>query len=472
MRNGNDSPRSEQTLKRLLCAAVSALLLLSLIPIALIARYDYPMGDDQLFGASTAEVYRQTHSVSAAFTEAARVAEEKYVSWQGTFSGIFLMALHPGVFDLSLYALTPFLLIGALIAGSLFFSGVLMLGYLRTDKRSWLLLTLTVLFFSIQLLPSAREGFFWYNGGIYYTFFHSLFLTLGGVLLLCRRTESRGYLIAYGIVSAVLAGLIGGANYATALPCGIALVCAFADAVLRKRAGTAFAFAAALLTFGTAMYFSITAPGNAVRQAAVTAAGYAQTGAPEAILLSLALAAAAVVKRFDMSALLLVVMTVLLVWPCIGAKTHFTFPKPAIVCLFVFGVFASQFTPSVYASTSPGPERLRNLAFFNFYWMCCFDAAYITGWYLKRKMHAAVCGDAGSPNRLTAFLRRHPAAVVLSCGLIVAGVLIRHGLTDTTSACATLELWNGTAASHGAARYAELTDAVGQTAEAMSKLLS
>ena len=94
-------------------------LLLSLLPMLYIAQYDLPLGDDVIYGAPVTSALQQDASVSSALSAAAGVVAEKFQSWQGTFSAIFLMALQPGVFGLSYYQITPYLMLGALIASTL-----------------------------------------------------------------------------------------------------------------------------------------------------------------------------------------------------------------------------------------------------------------------------------------------------------------------------------------------------------------
>ena len=121
MKNGQPKPQSgsESRLLTILSIAMVSLLAISLLAMLSIAKYDLPMGDDVIFGKPAQEALAGQRNIGMALSAAAGVVAEKYHSWQGTFSAIFLMALQPGVFGTSSYQVTPYLMLGALIASTL-----------------------------------------------------------------------------------------------------------------------------------------------------------------------------------------------------------------------------------------------------------------------------------------------------------------------------------------------------------------
>ena len=142
-----------------------------------------------------------------------------------------------------------------------------------------------------QFLPSPSQGFYWYNGAIYYSFTFSFMLVFFGCLI--------GY-IQYGgkwrlpIVS-FLAFLIGGNNYVTALLSLILLSGTEVLLFLRNNK----CWKAILIPFCflvTAFILNVAAPGNAVRQAFFTA----HPGPLESILLSFRYTAHKIIKWLDL----------------------------------------------------------------------------------------------------------------------------------------------------------------------------
>ena len=68
-----------------------AILLLSLIPLIWLGRYNYPTGDDYYYGAETHLVWQQTGSIIQTLDAACAGVADSYQIWQGTYSALFLM---------------------------------------------------------------------------------------------------------------------------------------------------------------------------------------------------------------------------------------------------------------------------------------------------------------------------------------------------------------------------------------------
>ena len=69
------------------------ILLLSLIPLIWLGRYNYPTGDDYYYGAETHLVWQQTGSIIQTLDAACAGVADSYQIWQGTYSALFLMYL-------------------------------------------------------------------------------------------------------------------------------------------------------------------------------------------------------------------------------------------------------------------------------------------------------------------------------------------------------------------------------------------
>ena len=80
-----------------------AILLLSLIPLIWLGRYNYPTGDDYYYGAETHLVWQQTGSIIQTLDAACAGVADSYQIWQGTYSALFLMYLAPNVFSNTAY---------------------------------------------------------------------------------------------------------------------------------------------------------------------------------------------------------------------------------------------------------------------------------------------------------------------------------------------------------------------------------
>ncbi|MCE5190005.1 MAG: DUF6056 family protein [Eubacteriales bacterium] len=461
--------RRESSLLTLLSILAIVVLLCSLVPMALIARFNLPLGDDVIYGSPVASALEKDDSISTALSAAVGVVAEKYQSWQGTFSAIFLMALQPGVFGLAYYQFTPYFMLTALVVSTLLLTYTLLCSILGASKRVWLLIGSVITFFSIQLCISPREAFFWYNGAVYYTFFHSLLLVLATLVLRIIGSKSAWVRAVFAAVGVLLCGILSGGNYATAMVCFELLVCAAAYSIYRKDVRLLAAFGLMLLVFCAGMYVSVSAPGNAVRQASVIASGYTPSGPFRAVIFSLALGGAMAVGWFDLACVVIIALVALFVGPVLK-KTNWSFRCPLLVVAFLFCVFASQFTPSVYAATSPGPLRLRNVAYFVYLLLIALSAAYVTGWAQRKFPRESV--------RLPAVMRwlvTYPVLAVLCFGALLGASLCKKDVFSTPSIVAVSELRDGTAQEYAAARTRQLTGKpqnTGDTPTRESKLLS
>ena len=362
---------------RALALAALAALALSLLPLFCIAPYNHPCTDDYNYGAYAAQAVREG-SPLAALPAALRKTAETYQNWQGTFSAIFLMSLHPAVFGEGFYALTPFLMLEALGLSTFFFLWVC-LGKLGGGARHvWVLAGCGVLFFSVQRAPSAFEGFFWYNGALFYTFFYALSLCLYGLALLLLRAER----LRWGLLvpAALLAFFLGGGNYSTALLTLVLLACGAGWAFLRQRPWPVRLGMLSLLALeGSALLISAAAPGNAVRQGLLPN----QPGPLEAVGKALLAAARLALESVDLPFLLMLLALAPVLWGC-ARRAEFSFPCPALAPLAAVCLTGVEMTPPLYAMGHTGAQRMQDLYYFTFCLLAVGVEFYLLGWLARR----------------------------------------------------------------------------------------
>lgn len=362
-----------------LCLIMSLVFILSLFPLIHIGMYAHSVGDDYSYGLSAHLAWENTGSIPAVIQAALENTRQFYNSWQGTYSSIFLMSLQPAIISERLYPLTCILMLGMLIGSHFFFFRILFTYFLKLKKSVRILLTLSVLFLSIQVLDAPGEAFFWYNGAVHYVFMYSCMIFLMGLLLLFLK-DSRRWLKAVYLFLAVLGGLfLGGSNYVTALStpiliCGLLLCCVF-----RKEKQGLFLLLPFLASAG-GLLLNMTAPGNAVRMSMQTAS----MTAPEAIYQSFLYAVSGI---GDWSTLYVVFFVILLIPVLIPALAHtdFDFPYPGIVAAVSFCVIAATFTPSLY---SMGHviifDRTLNIMRMTYYLLLILNLVYSLGWLVRK----------------------------------------------------------------------------------------
>ena len=147
----------------------AAVLVAVLVPLLLISAYNHSYADDWHYGVWAHLALQQTGNVGVAIVTALQQVGKAWLDWQGTYSAIFLMAIEPSVFGEQCYVIAAPLVMASLVAGTLFFSHVVLVELMGADRGSWIGLSCLVVAVQLLLQPSPVEGIFWFNSAVYYT---------------------------------------------------------------------------------------------------------------------------------------------------------------------------------------------------------------------------------------------------------------------------------------------------------------
>lgn len=361
---------SYKLIKYLLIAA----LILSLMPLLVLGFYAVPAADDFSYGAYAHLAFRESGSLLDAFSGALKKTVESYMSWQGTFSAIFLMALQPAVFSEGLYALTPFVMLAALIIGTFAFCRVFFSKLLGLERELGDIAAALILLISVQLMPSPVQGLYWFNGAVYYMFFHGLSLAACALAIALVKKGGMGKSLALCLMCLVL----GGGNYVTALALSILAVAAIGLLALKKdRAWKKLLLPGVILFLSFAL--SIAAPGNAVRQAAQENT----PGVIKAVLMSFENGIKYSVDWFSLPVAGMLLLFTVVLWPAL-TKTEHKFSMPLLLSVFSFCLFAAMFCPPIYAMGNVGDKRLLNMVWFAYLLLLTINLACWLGWLVQK----------------------------------------------------------------------------------------
>ncbi|MFQ8599999.1 MAG: hypothetical protein ACLSAP_05000 [Oscillospiraceae bacterium] len=153
--------------------------------------------------------------------EVVRAAGEQvgitYQNWQGTFSAIFMMAIQPAVFGENFYFLAPYIMLTALLGGIFFFCYAFFRKMFHASRAQFVTLSAVLCIICTQFLPSASQGFYWYNGAVFYTFFFGISLVLYALVIVYLLSGNRVWRAGYLIGISLCCIVIGGSNYVTSL---------------------------------------------------------------------------------------------------------------------------------------------------------------------------------------------------------------------------------------------------------------
>ena len=375
----------KQKTKKTVTAWMAGIFLLSLIPLYALGFFAHPSVDDYYYGTETAALWQEKGDFGALIGKAAELTRESYESWQGNFAAIFLMRLQPGIWGEEYYFLAPLILLTAFLAGMLFFYYSALRCLFKAGRGGSISLAMAISFTALQFTYCPSDAFYWYNGGVYYTFFFSLEMLLLGLLLRIVFTERRALRALLLPILGLLAFVIGGGNYSTALSLSLILVTALAFAIWRSKKEKAPDWrrilppALALLFLMLSFAISILAPGNGIRQAATGES----SGAFKAIALSLAYGGYSLAEGLK--------LPVILMWGLmlpfinlLSRRLKGSFPRPLLVFLYTFGLYASGGTAIFYAQGLRMPPRMSNIIYFSAYLLIFFNLFYLCGWLRRR----------------------------------------------------------------------------------------
>lgn len=405
-------PMKKQTvsLRLLLILTVTALLLL-LIPMLMLGRYAVMSADDFGYSGTAHLAWKATDSVLAAVKAAWIETAETWYGWQGTFSAIFLMSMQPALFGESFYALTPALLLSALLLGVFTLCLSLFGEVFHADLRIAGITAAAVCALCSQIPPSPVQAFYWFNGGVYYVFFHGM--AMASVALAIRLVRRGGW--GRSVLLCLLCVLLGGGNFVTALSCALLGVGGLGLLYLLKTPGRARLLLPVLILLA-AFAVSIAAPGNANRQATVSGGA----GVVRSVLLSFRCG-----LRYPLQWLSLPLFgTLLFLLPLLyraAAEVDFAFRFPGAVTVLSYCFLSAMFCPPIYAMGNTGDLRLINIIFFTFVLLLTLNLFYWLGWAAEKELLSKRPGPSVS------------AVLVLSGALTLsylAGAATGHGITS------------------------------------------
>ena len=419
-----------------------ALLAASLIPVLVLGRYDWPSSDDYCYAYLPHEALLQGGSF---WGEVWHTMWGYYKSWQGTFMALGLMAVTPLTFSEYLYWLTPVVMLSSLCIGTFKLTGTLVRRGLGGTWRQTVFIAVPLLLLSIQFVSSPKDSFYWWNGAVYYTFTYGIMLLLAERFAALKLAQSRRQIL-WAVIPGIPAGiLVGGSNYVSALLAtliGGLFLLWFLWKERNKFLPGLVLFPSLVIPFA----ISFLAPGNQVRQDTATE----PLGAVGAVVMSILQAGKDCLSWPNW----VDVFTLLLVLPVVWGlteKVKITFRLPLLFSVFTFLLFAAQNAPHYYALSQAGPERLRSIVYYAFYWLVLVNLWYWLGW-LRR----AVLPRMKEPEQWFRWgWRLTPVAVIL----LVVGLGWCWG--SLTSVRAYASLADGSAAAYyqeQTARMADLLD--------------
>ena len=382
--------------------------IISIIPILSMAFYARQVWDDY---NSTIYLHRyfNDHNYLRAFFSPIMWTRGMYIGWQGTYSAEFLFALQPGAWPVPAYWLTTFIIVGTVSFSVAFFWRTLANKVFERDKNYGNIIALLILIIQFQKVPYIHQGFYWYNGAIYYSFFFALALIEAALMLRLLFSEQE-ITKRRRVLMAVLAFIVSGGNYSTALVNCLSLILLAVYAYFTdKDKFKDFKHICIVALVG--LIISMIAPGNLAR----AASDGISMSAPRAILKAIEYALLSV-KMWLRPWQIAIFMCMIPVIYKMVVRSKIKFRYPVVALALMFGLYAAQMAPPFYGLSSPGAERQIDMYYYSFYLLLTGCLVYMEGWIAKKiPEHCAWVEKA-------VFILPVIGVVILVIGLTVKGV--------------------------------------------------
>lgn len=453
------SPEKSCDLRRLSYLLI-VIYALSLIPVLIIGKYDYPSADDFSMGLGTRLVYEATGSLFAVAGKILSETVRYYRTWIGYFTSCLFTTVSPATFGEAWYALTPAVILLALHVGVAVFFYALMEKALGMNRYVRRCMTVLALFLMVQRMPEGSlrvEAFYWYSGAGNYTltFSAGLLYLAFYVLSVCGvRSKNRSLFL---VLACIMGFLAGGGNYLSAL--SFAVVSGLFAVYLVKmktrqgensRMGRLCVIGSLLPAAFYLCGFAVSclSPGNRIRGG--EAEGY---GALKSILLSLYYTLSYPLNQWmNWAVLLILALAGVIFWMGFAEKAGngaqavqlgFTAPFPAAV--LAYGIVSCVVTPALYAQGNMDAGRIQST-----FWLHAVLVLLLLEWYLVGGLYRRFSKEQNAS--AASCLRNGAGGFVRAILLffIVFSLLAVKGNPDFyTGTSAVSELLDGSAAQYG-----------------------
>lgn len=393
--------KEENRFRRALALALTALLLLALVPILLVGGCAHPSSGDL---ALSRLVHRAAVEGTSVLGALAATVGRNYLGWDGSFASVALSALQPGLLAEGAYVLTPVLLLAALILSTAALTYALLRRWLGLNRWSWLCVTAGLLLVTVLHQPSPRDAFLLWSSGADCTVSFSLALLLFTCLIRLRLgpKHPRALLCA----ALLLAVLTGGGDPIPGLLTG-ALLTGYALCTLRDRKWLPQVLPV-WAVFLACLLINVLSPGSGVARA--SAPGLSPV---RAVHMALLLTWPNTQWNLHLTLLALLVGLVPLLRE-VPRHTSFSFPYPGLVTGAAALLAVLQNALAMYIAGVDLSPAAMNATFNTLPWLLLLTEGYWVGWFTRRR--AADAPRPGSAGPVKAALLIGSIGLILSAG--------------------------------------------------------
>lgn len=200
---------------------------------------------------------------------------------------------------------------------------------------------------------------------------------LGLLLQMVRHDTLRRRLLCF-VPALILAPIVGGSNYSTALVSAMLLFLLVVYLFWKKQRQNAALSLIVLMLLAAALLVSILAPGNGMRQDTV-----GEASVIKGLITSVVYAVYSMANATTVPVLLVWLFLAPMVYR-LAKQSELDFSHPIWAMVLLFGLYAALGMPCFYALGFAIPERNINLIYFSYYPVVLCAMFYLFGWLSRR----------------------------------------------------------------------------------------
>lgn len=344
-------------------------------PLLDISRYNHSNADDFWMSSGVHFVWEETHSVFKTIWHGFITTVALWKNWDGCFVSMFIGGIPPVVFDEELYKFTFVIIAGMLIVGIVWLLYEVLVRLLKFPVVHYLMILCAVLILYTNFTPSVKDAFYWWVGGINYTFMTGVMFVSQACLVEYIVSNRKGFLIG-GSICAFLTGV---GNLLTGLINPMILVVELVVLLLVYKKDKLL-YIIPTVSGIVGLMFNVLAPGNLIR-----GGDELFTNPVFATIIKAITSSTVLIGDFYRKPMGFIYAFILVVvFDAMRRKlSGFKFRYPLIFVIVTYGIYCAIFAPVIYAG-SAFYGRVKNVSFFIMVLMLLFNVIYILGWIFEK----------------------------------------------------------------------------------------
>lgn len=420
--------------EKIIAAFLTIFLIIIIIPLVVIAKYNFPSIDDYCYALDCGYLYGESIGGVSVFWTQIKTTYDYWINWQGTFFANYFAYVCNVLFMEKFYYITPMLTLLPMVLAEIYAGIVILEKGFGATKAQALIGTIPCILLQVFLTQCPVEAYYWMCGATLYTTMYAVAIVgiANMILLLLKKPQEKRGFLRFSLF--VLAFMIGGSNYISGLFTLGIFVCITIYAWYTKHREKVWMSSITLFAI-VCMLLSIFSPGAAKRQMSVGE----NTAALEAIINSFVESYRYISMWTIVPVIILVLALIPLFWKIVGIK-QYRYPLPVIFTILSFCIYSMEFTPCLYALGIIGAYRIQNIYRFTLYILLMVNVFYWTG-YVRRCL--------GERLKTPKLMKKIPLKGLLYAGfvfVIVSLNVLYYGGSTVTTVSALYSLRTGNAA--------------------------